>query len=112
MADHPVDTYRRPPLSYPLGRPEEVLCKDVRSTTLERLRKTREADLRVRSLLQPLQLGEGLYHLLDRIELPVESVDLTSLDVRRLGESYRLAAQPHLRRAPVCGTGGTPSGRV
>jgi len=55
--------------------PERVY-KDVRSTTLERLGKTREADLRVSGLPQPLQLGEGLYHLLDRIEVPVESEDL------------------------------------
>ena len=50
--------------------------KDVRSTTLERLRKTREADLYVSGLPQPLQLGEGLYHLLDHIHLPVEPDDL------------------------------------
>ena len=50
--------------------------KDVRSTTLERLRKTLEADLHVTGLPQPLQLGEGLYHLLDHIEVPVDPQDL------------------------------------
>ena len=50
--------------------------KDVRSTTLERVRRTREADLRVQGLPQPLQLGEGLYHLLDRITVPISSHDL------------------------------------
>jgi len=54
----------------------ELVRKDVRSTTLERLRKTREADLHVQGLPQPLQLGEGLYHLLDHIDLPVEPDDL------------------------------------
>ena len=53
------------------------LCdKDVRSTTLERLRLTREADARVGDLTQPLQLGEGLYFLLDRISVPVHAHDL------------------------------------
>ena len=50
--------------------------KDVRSTTLERVRVTREADLHVADLPQPLQLGEGLYILLDRISVPVSSHDL------------------------------------
>ena len=54
----------------------EPVLKDVRSTTLERLRKTREADLHVAGLPQPLQLGEGLYHLLDHIEVPVAATDL------------------------------------
>ena len=54
----------------------ELVYKDVRSTTLERLRKTREADIRVQGLPQPLQLGEGLYYLLDRIDLPVDPSDL------------------------------------
>jgi len=49
--------------------------KDVRSTTLERVRRTWEADLRVTNLPQPLQLGEGLYHLLDHIAVPVSSHD-------------------------------------
>ncbi|MBT3345302.1 MAG: hypothetical protein HN712_30695 [Gemmatimonadetes bacterium] len=53
-----------------------TLVKHIRSTTLERLRKTREADLHVQGLPQPLQLGEGLYHLLDHIELPIEASDL------------------------------------
>ena len=50
--------------------------KAVRSTTLERLRKTCEADLHVHGLPQPLQLGQGLYHLLDHIDLPIDSTDL------------------------------------
>ncbi len=54
----------------------ELVYKDVRSTTLERLRKTREADIRVQGLPQPLQLGKGLYYLLDRIDLPVDPSDL------------------------------------
>ena len=54
----------------------ELLTKAVRSTTLERLRKTVEADLHVQGMSQPLQLGQGLYHLLDHIDLPVESTDL------------------------------------
>lgn len=52
------------------------VIKDIRSTTLERLHKTREADLHVQSLPQPLQLGEGLYHLLDHIDLPIADNDL------------------------------------
>jgi trans-4-hydroxy-L-proline dehydratase len=54
----------------------ELLTKAVRSTTLERLRKTCEADIHVRGLAQPLQLGRGLYHLLDHIDLPINSDDL------------------------------------
>jgi formate C-acetyltransferase len=50
--------------------------KDVRSTTLERIRLTREADDRVEGLAQPLQLGEGLSFLLDNISLPVSPGDL------------------------------------
>ncbi len=50
--------------------------KDVRSTTLQRLRLTREADERVQGLPQPVQLGEGLFYLLDRIPVPVEPHDL------------------------------------
>jgi trans-4-hydroxy-L-proline dehydratase len=50
--------------------------KDPRSTTLERLRVTHEADLQVEGLSQPLQLGEGLYYLLDRIAVPVSADDL------------------------------------
>ncbi len=53
-----------------------LICKEIRSTTLERLRKTREADLHVSGLTQPLQLGEGLYHLLDHIDVPVDASDL------------------------------------
>ena len=50
--------------------------KDVRSTTFERLCLTEEADRRVQGLGQPLQLGEGLTYLLDRISLPVAAHDL------------------------------------
>ena len=52
------------------------MTKPVRSTTLERLRRTREADLHVQGLAQPLQLGEGLYHLLGHINLPIADADL------------------------------------
>ena len=52
-------------------RIEEALVglrhKEVQSTTLERFRRTWEADIAVRGLPQPLQLGEGVYHLLDTI---------------------------------------------
>lgn len=54
----------------------ELRYKDVRSTTLERLRVTWEADCYVRGLPQPLQLGEGLYYILDNIEVPVNQNDL------------------------------------
>ncbi|MBM4082612.1 MAG: hypothetical protein FJ278_23100, partial [Planctomycetes bacterium] len=50
--------------------------KDILSTTLERLRLTREADALVQGLPQPLQLGEGLYHLLDRISVSVSPNDV------------------------------------
>lgn len=50
--------------------------KDVRSTTLERLRLTWEADARVQGLPQTLQLGEGLFYVLDRISVPVAAHDL------------------------------------
>ena len=40
--------------------------KDTRSTTLERLRVTHEADLHVEGLPQSLQLGEGLYFIVSR----------------------------------------------
>ena len=49
--------------------------KDVRSTTFERLQLTRRADAGVRGLPQPLQLGQGLYDLLDHISLPVSPHD-------------------------------------
>ncbi|MFQ6044407.1 MAG: pyruvate formate lyase family protein, partial [Candidatus Poribacteria bacterium] len=48
----------------------------VHSTTLERLRVTCEADARVQGLPQQLQLGEGLYYLLDNIAVPVSPDDL------------------------------------
>ena len=50
--------------------------KPVCSTTLERLRVTRQADIRVQDLPQPLQLGEGLYYVLDHIAVPVSPHDL------------------------------------
>ncbi len=50
--------------------------KDVRSTTLERLKRTRDADAHVRDRPQPLQLGEGFRHLLEHITVPVASHDL------------------------------------
>lgn len=50
--------------------------KDVRSTTLERLRLTREADELLHGRPQPEQLSEGLYYLLDRVSLPVSPNDL------------------------------------
>lgn len=50
--------------------------KDVRSATLERLRILCEADEFVRGLPQQLQMGEGLYYLLDKISLPISSDDL------------------------------------
>ena len=49
--------------------------KEVRSTTLERLRLTREADRLVEGRSQPRQLAEGLFHLLDNVSLPVSSND-------------------------------------
>lgn len=55
---------------------ESLRHKEVRSTTLERLRLTRQADALVQGLPQPLQLGEGLYDLLDRIALPLSPHDL------------------------------------
>jgi len=45
--------------------------KDVRSTSIERLRVTWEADGLVQGLPQPLQLGEGLFYLLGQIPVPV-----------------------------------------
>ena len=64
----------------PSARVEEAissLCdKEVRSTTLERLRLTREADALVDGLPQPRQLGDGVYHLLDRTSVPVAAHDL------------------------------------
>ncbi|MEW6753409.1 MAG: pyruvate formate lyase family protein [Candidatus Latescibacterota bacterium] len=50
--------------------------KNVRSTTLERLRKTRQVDREVAGLPQPLQLGEGFYRLLGCIDVAVEPGDL------------------------------------
>ena len=50
--------------------------KDIQSATLERLRLTWEADESVRELPQQLQLGEGLYYLLENISLPVSPDDL------------------------------------
>ena len=55
---------------------DALRTKDVRSTTLERLRVTWEADARVQGLPQPLQLGEGLTYLLDHVPVPVAAHDL------------------------------------
>lgn len=72
MLENKVNTYS--------SRVEEAISelryKDVRSTTLERLKVTYKADLHVRGLSQPLQIGEGLYYLLDNIEVPVAPTDL------------------------------------
>jgi formate C-acetyltransferase len=50
--------------------------KEIRSATLERLRISWDADEFVRGLPQQLQLGEGLYYLLDNISVPVSDDDL------------------------------------
>lgn len=50
--------------------------KDVRSATIERLRVSWESDDHVQGLPQQLQLGEGLYYLLDHISTPVLPYDL------------------------------------
>ena len=50
--------------------------KDVHSATMERLRIMWDADEFVQGLSQQLQLGEGLYYLLDHISLPVSPDDL------------------------------------
>jgi formate C-acetyltransferase len=70
--------------------------KDVRSTTIERLRLTWEADAHVQGLAQPLQLGEGLYTLLARISLPVSPHDCI---VGRISERVPDAEQEAFYRA-------------
>jgi len=55
---------------------DSLRYKHVRSTTLERLRLTRQADEGLGQQPQPLQLGEGLYYLLERISLPLDPHDL------------------------------------
>lgn len=50
--------------------------KDVHSTTIERLRITWDADSLVHGRPQQLQIGEGLYYLLDHIRVPVSPEDL------------------------------------
>ena len=50
--------------------------KNVRSATLERLRITWDAHALVEGMPQQLQLGEGYYHILDHISLPVSTDDL------------------------------------
>ncbi len=61
-------------------RIEEALCairdKHVRSATIERLKITWEADKLVKGLPQQLQLGKGLYYILDNISVPVLPYDL------------------------------------
>jgi formate C-acetyltransferase len=73
--------------------------KDVRSTTFERLVLTCEADTLVRELPQPLQLGEGLYYLLDRISLPVSPDDLIlgRISEQVLDEGQELFFQERVR---------------
>jgi pyruvate-formate lyase len=70
--------------------------KDVRSTTLERLWVTWEADARVQGLSQPLQLGEGLYDLLNRVPVPVAAHDLL---LGRMPERVPDAAEEAFYRA-------------
>ena len=72
--------------------------KAVRSTTLERLRLTREADLEVQGMPQPLQLGEGLYYLLDHISLPTSPHDLL---VGRIAETVPDEEEEALFQATV-----------
>ena len=50
--------------------------KPATSTTLERLRLTREADELLADKPQPQQISGGLCYLLDRVSLPVEPYDL------------------------------------
>ena len=50
--------------------------KDISSATMERLRISWKADECVRELPQQLQLGEGLYYLLENISVPVSPDDL------------------------------------
>ncbi len=50
--------------------------KDVRSATIERLKITWEAHELVKGLPQQLQLGEGLYYILDHISVPILPYDL------------------------------------
>jgi len=50
--------------------------KDVHSATIERLTISWEADALVQGLPQQLQVGEGLYYILDHISVPVSSDDL------------------------------------
>jgi len=55
---------------------DDLTGKDVRSTTLERIRLALEADDQVQGLSQPLQLGAGLQYILERISTPVAERDL------------------------------------
>lgn len=50
--------------------------KHIRSATIERLRITWDAERVVAGLPQQLQIGEGLYYLLDHISVPVSPDDL------------------------------------
>ena len=50
--------------------------KDIKSATIERLRITWKADEYVQGLPQQLQIGEGLYYLLDNISTPISPDDL------------------------------------
>ncbi|HHX39379.1 MAG TPA: hypothetical protein GX715_05385 [Armatimonadetes bacterium] len=66
--------------------------KDVRSTTLERVRLLVEADAAVQGLPQPLRLGHGLTYLLERIGLPL------SPDDRLLGRIHEEVPDPEGER--------------
>jgi formate C-acetyltransferase len=77
--------------------------KDVRSTTFERLRLTHKADRRAHRLAQPLQLGTGLYDLLDHISLPVAEHDLI---LGRISECVPDVEQERFYRATVDAWGG------
>ena len=50
--------------------------KDVRSATIERLKVTIEADRVVSHLPQQLQIGEGLYYILEHISVPISPDDV------------------------------------
>jgi hypothetical protein len=75
-----VDTIKMLDSDASRRRIAEAVCilreKDVRSATMERLRLSWEADAFVRGLPQQLQMGEGLYYLLDQISVPVFPDDL------------------------------------
>lgn len=55
---------------------DSLRYKPVKSTTLERLKISVEAEKAVRGYSQPLQLGHGLNYILDHIETPIHAKDL------------------------------------